>query len=173
MSVNSKALNDPAVRKTVTEYYTSDIQPNIKDTAKAVHQTVHTVSAILRSTLSQEVLTSRKRANYSKSKMGQKNPMHGLRFDRINLGSGCPRKWVGDGYLLESRRVMGASMGAPIPSHLHVHHIDNDPMNNHIDNLCVVNASGHTKLHLQKLRKLYVWEKETFGTSKLKKIIAM
>ncbi len=35
----------------------------------------------------------------------------------------------------------------PIPLGFHVHHIDRDKANNSIDNLCLVNETGHKRLH--------------------------
>lgn len=173
MSVNSKILKDPAACARIVEYFMSDKYPNVQQTAAATGVTHHTATAVLKRDLPPDVFEARKRANYSRSKRGRKNPMYGLRFDRINMRGGYKARWAGDRYLLEHRRIMMEALGLTSwPEHWQVHHINNDPTDNRLDNLCLATARGHAVLHSQKLERLKLWEKEEFGTSKLESIIA-
>ena len=77
------------------------------------------------------------------------------------------------GYAPEHRLVLMETLGlAQWPRGWEVHHIDSNTLNNSLNNLAIVTSSGHQALHLQKLQKLYAWEKREFGTSQLMEILA-
>lgn len=59
------------------------------------------------------------------------------------------------GHVLEHRLVMADHMGRPLLSDEHVHHIDENPMNNDPSNLKVMSRGEHTRIHnaLRKERK--------------------
>jgi hypothetical protein len=138
-------------------------------------QTHATVSAIVRETVPPDQLRILKVANYSKSKMGAKNPMFGVRKQvEAILRDGYRYLWVGDNtYEAEHRRVVMDAFGIEIwPVGWEIHHIDSNKTNNSIDNLAVVTQRGHQLLHSQKLQKLYAWERREFGTSQLKEMLA-
>lgn len=62
---------------------------------------------------------------------------HGYLYEKIGHYKGR-RGWV-----LQHRVVMAEHLGHPLTSDEHVHHIDNDPANNALDNLALVNRREH------------------------------
>lgn len=49
---------------------------------------------------------------------------------------------------LEHRAVMEQHLGHKLDKHLHVHHIDGDKSNNTLENLQVLTATEHDRLHM-------------------------
>ncbi len=173
MSVSLKDLNDPTVVDAVTKYFLSDAYPKLQQTAEHCGVTHHTAAAILKKHISEEEFDRRKRANYSRSKKAEKNPMYGVRYDRVTLRGGYKARWQGEKYVQEHRRIMMEALGWDTwPHGWEVHHVNSDPMDNRLDNLCLATKKGHANLHGLKLKRLKLWEKEEFGTSKLDAIIA-
>jgi hypothetical protein len=116
-----------------------------------------------------------KKANYSRSKYGHKNPMFGAKTaaERI-MRRGYYGVWNGKGYSPEHQiKLMNAWGLSAWPKGWEVHHIDGDKHNNSLDNLMVATKKGHRSLHRWKLGRLYLWEKEMFGTSVLKEMKAI
>jgi len=145
------------------------------EVARMMKQTHATVSAIVRETVPPEQLRILKVANYSKSKMGERNPMFGVRNQvEAILRNGYRYLWQGNNtYVPEHRVVVMDAMGlTKWPKGWEIHHIDNDKTNNSLDNLAIVTTSGHQQLHSQKLQKLYAWERREFGTYQLKEMLA-
>lgn len=129
--------------------------------------TYHTVSAIIKAHIPTEERKRLRKAYLSKAKMGGSNPMFGRRYaaERI-LRRGYAAVWNGTGYTFEHRKIAAESLGLKdLPPHLEVHHLDGDKLNNSPDNIAIVTKAGHRHLHKQILGRLYVWEKEKFGTS--------
>jgi deoxyuridine 5'-triphosphate nucleotidohydrolase len=52
-----------------------------------------------------------------------------------------------DGYIFEHRYVMSQHLGRSLTNEEHVHHKDENKLNNEIDNLEIVSLSEHTRLH--------------------------
>lgn len=52
-----------------------------------------------------------------------------------------------DGYILEHRLVMSEFLGRPLGSDEHIHHKDENKLNNNISNLEIISKSEHSKLH--------------------------
>jgi len=48
--------------------------------------------------------------------------------------------------MLEHRAVMEEYVGRPLDSHEHVHHINNDPSDNRLENLQILDRSSHSRL---------------------------
>jgi hypothetical protein len=175
MSKSLSAINNPEVRAEVTRLFTSPPYPTMAEVGRMTKQTHATVSAIVRETVPQDHLRILKVANYSKSKMGERNPMFGVRKQvEAILRSGYRYLWLGDNtYAPEHRLVVMKALGIKDwPEGWEIHHIDNDKLNNSLDNLAIVTPSGHQQLHSQKLQKLYAWERREFGTSQLKEMLA-
>jgi HNH endonuclease len=143
--------------------------------AAKLNTTYGTVRKALELSIAPEEYDRLKRAYYSRSKTGNMNPMYGAKTaaERI-LRTGRLASWNGNGYTMKHRTIMMKALGLSAwPEGWEVHHIDGDKLNNELDNLALVTKSGHQKLHKQKLGRLYLWEKETFGTSVLSEMKAM
>lgn len=136
----------------------------------AMFGTTHaTVSGIIHEEIPPEERKRLRGANRSRSKMGDANPMFGKKTaaERI-LRNGRAAVWNGSGYTFEHRLIAAKELGLEsLPAHLEVHHIDGDKSNNHPDNLAIATKRGHRYLHKQLFGRLYLWEKEKFGTSLL------
>lgn len=52
-----------------------------------------------------------------------------------------------DGYILEHRYVMSEFLGRPLSNEEHIHHKDENKLNNDIRNLEIISKSDHSKLH--------------------------
>lgn len=53
------------------------------------------------------------------------------------------------GYVREHRLVMSEHLGRPLSDDEVVHHIDENPMNNSIDNLELMSGADHRRIHLK------------------------
>ena len=168
MSVSKKRLSDATLcAKVVRQYRT--LTMTIDQIAELFKLTPHTVGAILRRDLSEAERKRLRGANHSRSKCAEANPMFGRKTaaERI-LRKGGAAVWNGEGYTFEHRIVAAKSLQIPeLAAHLEVHHIDGDKTNNDPDNLAVVTKRGHRHLHKLLFGRLYLWEKEKFGTSLL------
>lgn len=174
MSVSKKQQADAAFcAEAVRLYRTMDY--SIETLGKMLGATPHTVSVVVKRAMSAKEFDRLKRANYSRSKTGENNPMMGVRYaaERI-LRQGRAAVWNGSGYTHEARIIVAKSLGLKeLPEHWSVHHIDGDKTNDSLDNLALVTKRGHQKLHKQLLGRLYRWEKEKFGTSVLREMRAI
>lgn len=168
MSVSKKHLADTGFCEKVVRQYRSLEMPMVQIAAE-YGVTLHTVSAILKAHLPPEERRRLQGAYKSRSKMGNANPMHGRKTaaERI-LRNGRAAVWNGAGYTFEHRLIAAKMLGLEtLPTHLEVHHINGDKTNNSPDNLAITTKRGHRYLHKQILGRLYLWEKEKFGTSLL------
>lgn len=54
----------------------------------------------------------------------------------------------------------------PIPDNFHIHHIDKDPSNNHIDNLECISPQDHAKIHYPDVKESFIkWHVTRDGKS--------
>lgn len=51
------------------------------------------------------------------------------------------------GKVREHVKIAAQALGKPIPSNVHVHHVDNNPKNNSKDNLVVCSSQYHKLIH--------------------------
>lgn len=147
---------------------------NIEEIAAMLQTTHHTVSLALQQEMPPAEFKRLKTANYSRSKMGENNPMLGVRYAAARiLRQGRAAVWNGKDYTHESRIMVAKSLGlTELPAHWEVHHIDGDKTNDTLDNFAITTHVGHQKMHKQTLGRLYKWEKEMFGTSLLQEMQA-
>jgi hypothetical protein len=137
-----------------------------------------TARAMIRAYIPDEVFTMLKGTRYKQSKLGEKNPQYGRRW-----ASDCED---GRGYLtrlLDGTRyyvhhiVMAEYLGlhpSQLPDSVNIHHIDENPKNNDISNLCLATQVGHQAIHARYqttgedllLKKLSVRECIEYMTSK-------
>lgn len=119
-------------------------------------------------TYSQEEIMNRKKSNYSKSKLEEKNPMFGKTksnhhnyIGEVSDGKGyimiLKPEWYtgrkGCKHVFKHHIVMCEMLGiTEIPSGYCVHHIDENPVNNTPENLALLTMGAHTRLH-QMLRR--------------------
>ena len=117
----------------------------------------------IKANYSTEYRKQRKAVSYRNSKLGTRNPMHGKCGMQHHNYEGV----VGDckGYLMELKPewytgrkgskhvfqhhiVVCVHLGlTQIPAGWHVHHCDHDPHNNSFDNLVLLTAGDHNRLH--------------------------
>jgi hypothetical protein len=179
VSVSKKDLRNPEIARRVVELYLQDrTKPTVADVAAKVGVTQHTCAAILRRDVDAPRLVLEKKLRYSRSKLGSANPMLGKK------GEAHPR-WQGacsdnKGYLtllvgevryFVHRIVMAEALGLlpdQLPERFVVHHIDENPLNNSIDNLALCTQVGHPSLHQKRagLARLPLWVQWLSTTSK-------
>ena len=168
MNASRSRMQDPVLREQVVRQY-QGLMHSMSEIAKMFGITHATVSAIIHEEFTPEERKRMRGANRSRSKMGNANPMFGKKTaaERI-LRHGRAAVWNGRGYTFEHRLIAAKELGLEnLPAHLEVHHIDGDKSNNHPDNLAIATKRGHRYLHKQLFGRLYLWEKEKFGTSLL------
>jgi hypothetical protein len=107
---------------------------------------------------------ARKRRCYRLSKLGDKNPSKGLTREKSKSWKGGdvldgkgyvitlkPTWYTGrknSKYVFKHSVVMCEALGlTEMPVGMVVHHIDNNPLNNNLDNLQMMTPSAHTRLH--------------------------
>lgn len=183
MSVNKSQLKDEGLCREVAACYLSDERPIIAEVAKRFGMTQHTVQAMLKLVLSEEEREHERIIRLSRSKRGEKNPMknkvaemHHNFKGRVSDGKGyvlvLKPDWYtgrpGSRHVFEHHVVFCQATGmTEIPQGFAVHHIDEDPTNNLLDNLALVTNSGHRRLHASSpWRKLSPWEKHVYGILK-------
>ena len=173
MSASRQRMRDPVLRDNIVRQYRT-LMFSMSEIAKQFGTTHATVSAIIHEEFTDDERRRMRGANRSRSKMAEANPMFGKKTaaERI-LRNGRAAVWNGNGYTFEHRLIAARELGLEnLPAHLGVHHIDGDKSNNHPDTLAIATKRGHRYLHKQLFGRLYLWEKEKFGTSLLQEIIA-
>lgn len=176
MSVSKAYTNDPKNVEAVLGLYLSDEKPVVREVAQRLGTTAHNVQYILRTSLDPERLRAEQALRYSRSKMGERNPMQGrsgsLHHNYVGVipdGHGYLQVKVSGKYVLLHRKVMADALGVErLPDWLDVHHIDENKHNNDLDNLALVTRSGHRRLHARRsdFEKLPLWAQWESGTSK-------
>lgn len=112
---------------------------------------------------SREYRTNRKRVSYRNSKAGELNPMYGKTGEQHHNYVGAvsdnrgylmvlkPEWYTGrkrSKHVFQHHVVVCENLGlTAIPKGWHVHHVDKNPHNNAFDNLVLMTASDHIRLH--------------------------
>ena len=123
--------------------------------AEEMCTTTHNVQFVIRNGMAEAERKALASVRKSAAKMGSKNPMKGKTGKKHpNFKGECED---GHGYLTclhEGRRVfvhrlvMAKALGLKtLPRKFDVHHIDNNPKNNDLDNLALVTRAGHQQIH--------------------------
>lgn len=177
MAISKRWIASKANCQSVLKSYRSRELPTIAQIAKKLGTTHHTVTYVLQRDMPVEERKALAKIRYSASKTGPHNPMTGLHLERH------PR-WKGDcedgrGYLtrlFNNKRhfahhvVMMEALGITVlPATMEVHHIDENPKNNALDNLALTTKKGHRAIHyLQKKDSLAVQLKKSTIADALK-----
>ena len=156
MSVSKKWTQNPVNIQAVLELYQDTRQIlTVGKIAEMLQTTEHNVGHVVKSHIPPEELIHHKALRYSASKTGELNPMKGKTGEQHH-------NYIGDcddgyGYLTRvhngkrqfvHRIVMAEALGlTELPECFHVHHIDDNPHNNALDNLALCTPSGHQKIH--------------------------
>lgn len=123
-----------------------------------------TLRPLLKRLFSPDQWSDRKRRCYANSKRGAKNPSYGLKGEAAHHfktgeaadGKGYmtvlkPSWYTGrkhtDRVFKHTVILCGALGLTELPAGFVVHHIDGNPLNNDLDNLCLVSLGGHRKIH--------------------------
>ena len=179
MSVSRSFVRNPDNVQAALYRYKAEDKPNIEAVAQALGTTKHNVAYILQKHLPEEEYQAEKALRYSRSKLGDLNPMQGKNGSLHHLYKGSVSDHKGyltepdgkGGRIFQHRLVMMQALGvSELPEHLHVHHIDGDPTNNSLDNLALVNPAGHKALHQKKPKwsRLRLWDQWESGISRLR-----
>lgn len=145
MSISKAWVSDPLNQKRVLGLCQTLSQREIAET---LGTTPHNVLGVLKTCLTTRERRAMCSLSHSRSKMGEKNPMKGKRFEEHPNWKGVIE---GKGKYLTILTPEGR-----IPYHRHVvkhldqfevHHIDGDPSNNDPDNLAIVTSGGHSMIH--------------------------
>lgn len=163
--------------RAVLSRYKAEDKPLAHDLAEELGTSYHNVRHILNTHLDPEEFRAEKALRYSRSKRGSRNPMTGKNGSLHPNYKGSVSDHKGyltepdgkGGRVFQHRLVMAKALGLEhLPSHLEVHHIDEDPTNNSLDNLALVTAKGHRTLHHQKpaWSRLTLWDQWESGISR-------
>ncbi len=136
----------------------------MNDICKEVKLANYIVQDILDENFSEDYRNNRKSRIYRESKLYDKNPMKNMFKDKSpNWKGGIVDD--GNGYLMIKKPewytgrkgsdmvfyhsvIFCEAIGlTEIPKGFCIHHIDRNPKNNDINNLCLITISGHAKLH--------------------------
>lgn len=176
MAVSQSYVSDTQNVEAVLSVYLSEDRPTVEETAEKVGTTFQNVRHILHCNLDPERYKLEKALRYSRSKMGEKNPMLGKNgslhpnfLGDVDDGHGYLMRKVDGRYVYVHRLVMAEALGmATLPDEWVVHHINEDKQDNRLDNLALVTNSGHRALHAKKspYERLPLWAKWESGTSK-------
>jgi hypothetical protein len=155
MSVSKRWVNNPRNVQAVLALHRSAESPTIKQIAKKLGTTFHSILWICKNHVPEAEYKALKAIRYSRSKLGEKNPMTGKTGDQHHNWIGWA--YDGHGYLtclkdgkrqFAHRVVMAEALGlGQLPEVFDVHHIDNNKTNNQLDNLALVTIRGHRKIH--------------------------
>jgi hypothetical protein len=139
-----------------------DTDLTIEEIAYKTGYSVHAVWSIT-TAYPKEYRNARKKRNYSKSKLGDKNPQFGMTGSKndkyigeVSDGKGyimvMKPDWYtgrkGSKHVFKHQVVMCESLGiTEIPKGFCVHHVDEDKTNNNLINLALMTTSAHMRLH--------------------------
>jgi len=143
----------------------------LEDIGKAVgcgRKVVHTVIA---KAFTKDIRNARKKRTYRNSKLGSLNPMQGKNGvdhhnykGRVDDGNGyylvLKPGWytgrVGSKHVFEHSVVICKELGlTAVPVNSVVHHVNGDTHDNRVENLQLISASEHMKIHNAKKRNDY------------------
>jgi len=127
----------------------------LQEIADTLGTTYHTIHHVCKTNIPAAEYKALSAIRYSRSKEGEKNPMYGKTGDQHHNWLGL----VDDGYgyltcihngkrQFVHRIVMAQALGMEeLPGIFEVHHIDENPKNNNLDNLALVTPSAHKAIH--------------------------
>lgn len=155
-------VSESDIQLVCTLYSTTDMP--MEQLCKEAKLENYIVQKILSDNFTEEYRNKRKSRIYRNSKIGDKNPMKQLTGDKhprwiggvVSDGQGYlmvkKPEWYtgrkGSSYVFLHSVVVCEALGiTEIPAGFVVHHIDRNPYNNDISNLCLLSISAHSKLH--------------------------
>jgi hypothetical protein len=177
LSISRSWTSEEANIKAVVARYKAEDKPTTKEVASELGTTPLNVRYVLQMHLPPEELRAEQALRYSRGKVGKLNPMSGRNGSRHPNYKGSVPDHKGyltepdgsGGRVFQHRLVMAQAIGIEkLPSHLEVHHIDGNPLNNSLDNLALVTSKGHNALHHQRPEwsRLTLWEQWESGISR-------
>src|SRR3990167_11195765 len=138
-------------------------QLTIDEIVDEVHSTYKIVWNIIKRSYSKEDRNRRKKINYSRSKLGSKNPQFGkLREEHPNFkgevgdGNGyimvLKPEWytgrIGSKHVFKHTIVICEALNlTELPKGFIIHHIDRNRTNNALNNLALMTNGAHARLH--------------------------
>lgn len=182
MSVSKRWVWSRVNVDAVLKMYRSRDIPTIDQIARDLGTRTQNVSYVIREHMAERERRALAVLRYSASKTGDKNPMTNKRLSKHHNWKGeCDD---GKGYktikTVDGRRmfvhqkiVLDALGLKRLPKGMEVHHIDENPTNNNLDNLVITTSRGHKALHWRyrrdskalRLRNLKIAEATRYLTS--------
>lgn len=131
------------------------------------------VTAALRARMAPEEYRALKSLKYSASKIGDKNPMtgkngtahHGWKGECSDGRGYLTILWAGRRRFVHAVVMMKALGISSLPRGMVVHHINEDPTDNRLDNLALATRAGHRRIH-------FLQEKDSASLSSRKLTVA-
>ena len=174
MVASKKYTQDEQNVRAVIAAYEGPDKPTLEQVALHLGTSWANCQRIVQEHMTPERRKAEAALRYSRSKMGQQNPMtglsgsqhHGYKGD-VPDGHGYLQRKVGLKYVYVHRIVMAEALGMPLlPSWAVVHHIDEDKTNNDLNNLALVTKAGHRASHGRRsaFAKLPLWAQWVSGT---------
>lgn len=161
MTVSKRWTSDPKNIEDVVRLYRQE-NPLLtqQEIAQVLNSTPHNVAHVAKQYFSKEERQMLKSVRIAAKKFGDLNPMKGRTGkDHPNYVGDCE---TGRGYMtrmhngkrqLVHRVIMAQALGLEeLPRQFHVHHINGDGTDNHIDNLALVTHQGHFDIHALQVR---------------------
>jgi len=162
MSVSKAWVGNTQNQKAVLRAY-RDLRAlmTVEQIAEDAGTTFHNVRHVLSHYLPAEEYRLLKVARYSASKTSWRSLMYGKTGEAHHNWKGVCEDgygyltclWDGKRVFLHSRKVAEALGLKSVPKGFVVHHIDEDPTNNSIDNLALCTAAGHRQIHVRQTRE--------------------
>lgn len=128
--------------------------------AKMLNTRSANITESLRRHMPEAEYAALKSLKYSASKLGSKNPMFGKHGTAHHNWKGACEDgrgyltilWGGKRRFLHQVVMMKALGVKALPDGMAVHHIDEDPKNNALDNLALVTRAGHQRIHFLQVK---------------------
>jgi len=149
-NASKKHMADAKLCKRVAKEYRTSMK-TVQQVADQFSVNHVTARAMIRLHISDADFKKFAHYRYHESKLAEKNPQYGKQWaSDCEDGRGYLTRLVKGTRYLVHRIVMAEMLGMSVdqlPMSMAVHHIDEDGMNNHPDNLALTNDAGHVAMH--------------------------
>ena len=149
-TASKKQMKDRRLTRRVANRYKTSLL-TVQQVAEEFGINIVTARAMIRVHISDADFKKYAHYRYHESKLAEKNPQYGNSWaSDCEDGRGYLTRLVDGKRYFVHRIVMAEALGLTIqelPESMTVHHIDEDPKNNNLDNLSLTTKAGHRKIH--------------------------